>query len=74
MNVFIQCHKCGDQNCIESVPPRRVDLAVFRGSMELLKCKGCRADLNPGAAYCGVRVEGKIVPCADPTHKDPLPD
>ena len=66
MNVFIECPKCGYQNCIDGVAPQRVDLALFRGSEDPIKCKTCQADMDTMTAYCGERVGSEIV-----RHKDP---
>jgi hypothetical protein len=68
MNVFIKCPKCGVQNCIEGIRPRRVDLALFRGSEELVKCTNCHADMETMKAYCGERVGSEIVRRDDPKY------
>jgi hypothetical protein len=66
VNVFIQCPKCGHQNCIDSVNPRRIDLAMFRGSEDPVKCTKCQADMDAMTAYCGERVGSEIVRLEDP--------
>jgi hypothetical protein len=68
MNVFIKCSKCGHQNCIEDIRPRRLDLALFRGSEDPIKCKACQADMDTMTAYCGERVESKIIRLEDPKY------
>jgi len=68
MNVFINCPWCGHQNCIDVVPPYRVDLALFRGSEHPVKCTECQADMDTMKAYCGERVGSEIVRRDDPTY------
>jgi hypothetical protein len=66
VNVFIRCPKCGNQNRIDDIRPRRVDLAVFRGSEDTVRCKKCQADMDTMTAYCGEQVGSEIV-----RHEDP---
>ena len=68
MNVFIKCHKCDHQNCIDGIAPRRIDLAVFRGSEHPIKCQKCQADMDAMTAYCGERVGSEIVRHEDPKY------
>jgi hypothetical protein len=67
INVYIRCRKCGMPNCFENIPPRRTDLAIFRGSENpTIKCKSCHADMDIVTAFCGERVGSEIVRCGDP--------
>jgi hypothetical protein len=66
LNVFIKCRKCGAQNCMDEIRPRRVDLAMFRGSEDPVKCKECQADMDTMTAYCGEWIGSQIVRREDP--------
>ena len=66
--IFIKCPRCEHQNCIEGIVPRRVDLALFRGSEEPVKCQVCQADMDTMTAYCGERVGSEIMRREDPTY------
>jgi hypothetical protein len=66
LNVFIKCRKCGTHNCMDAIPPRRVDLALFRGSEDPVKCKECQPEMDTMTAYCGERVGSEIVRLEDP--------
>jgi hypothetical protein len=66
LSVFIRCRKCGTPNRFESVRARRTDLALFRGSENPEKCKGCGADMDTIGAFCGERVGVEIVRRPDP--------
>jgi hypothetical protein len=68
ISVFIRCRACDTQNCFEEIAPHRVDLAMFRGSENPVKCKGCHADMDTMLAFCGERVGSEIVRCSDPEH------
>ena len=48
------------------IPGRRVDLAIFRGSKDPVRCKNCQADMDTMTAYCGERVGGEIERREDP--------
>jgi hypothetical protein len=56
------------QNCFEDIPPRRADLAMFPGSENPVKCKGCHVDMDTMPAFCGERVGLEIVRRPDPDH------
>ena len=66
MNVFIKCLKCGHQNRIEGLALNRVDLALFRGSEDPIRCKVCQADMDTMTAYCGERIDSGIEKRPDP--------
>ena len=66
VNVFIECPRCGNQNRIDGVALNRVDLAMFRGSEDPIRCKACQADMDTMTAYCGEQVGSEIVRRADP--------
>jgi predicted amidophosphoribosyltransferase len=68
VNVFIKCPTCGQRHCIDGVPPRRVDLALFRGSEHPMKCEKCQSDMDTMKAYCGERVGAEIVRREDPKY------
>jgi hypothetical protein len=68
VNVFLECRKCGHQHCIDGVPPRRVDLALFRGSEHPMPCAACKADMDTMNAYCRERVGSKIIRREDPKY------
>ena len=59
-SVFIECRSCGIDNCFD-IPCCRVELAIFRGSEDPIKCRGCHADMDTMLAYCGERVGPEIV-------------
>jgi hypothetical protein len=65
-SVFIRCRACDTQNCFEEIASHRADLAMFRGSENPVKCKGCHADMDTMLAFCGERVGSEIVRCSDP--------
>jgi len=67
-SVFIRCRACDTQNCFAEIAPRRVDLGMFRGSENPVKCKGCHADMDTMLAYVGERVGLKIERRPDPDH------
>jgi hypothetical protein len=68
VHVFIKCHKCGYQNCIDDIGVHRVDLALFRGSEDPVKCRNCQADMDAITAYCGEQVGSEIVRREDPKY------
>jgi hypothetical protein len=68
VDVFIQCPKCKHQNCIEGLPRNWLDLAIFRGSEESVKCASCKADMDTMTAYCGERIGSWVDKCPDPTR------
>ena len=68
LNVFINCPKCSHRNCLEEIRPIRVDLAVFRGSEERVRCKNCGAAMDTMTAYIGERVGSEIVRHQDPKY------
>lgn len=64
-SVFIKCRSCGAHNCFD-VPSCRVDLAMFRGSEDPIKCKDCHADMDTMLAFCGEQIGSEIVRREDP--------
>jgi hypothetical protein len=65
--VYIRCRKCGTPNSFEDIPPRRVDLALFRGSEDpIIKCRSCHADMDTMTAFCGEQVDSEIIHHHDP--------
>jgi hypothetical protein len=66
VNVFIKCRNCGQQNCMNDIPVRRADLAVFRGSEDSVKCRNCQAEMDTVTAYCGEQVGSEIDRRDDP--------
>jgi hypothetical protein len=68
ISVFIRCPACGTENCFEDIPTRRVDLALFRGSAHVTKCKGCSDEMDTIGAYCGERVGVEIERRPDPEY------
>jgi hypothetical protein len=66
VSVFLRCRKCGMQNCFADIPATRVDLAMFRGSEEWVKCRGCGSDMDTMGAFVGERVGGAITRLPDP--------
>ena len=48
------------------VTANKVDLAMFRGSEDLIRCKNCQADMDTMTAYRGERVGSEIVRREDP--------
>lgn len=55
VRVFIKCPKCGKYNCIREVMPQRVELALFRGSEDPVKCISCGAEMDTMTAFCGMQ-------------------
>jgi hypothetical protein len=68
VSIFLKCRKCGPQNCFTDVPVTRVDLAMFRGSEERVKCRGCGASVDTMGAYVGARAGGEIARRPDPEY------
>jgi len=68
LHVFIKCPSCEHQNRIAGVPPRRVDLAMLRGSEDKIKCESCQADMDTSRAYRGDQVGEEIERRDDPTY------
>jgi len=67
VKVYIRCRTCGTQNCFEEIPPRRVDLALFRGAEDpTVKCRGCYAAMDTMTAFCGVKVGSDVLRREDP--------
>jgi hypothetical protein len=66
ISVFIRCRTCGTQNRFGNIPTDRINLAMFRGSNQPVKCKACHADMDTMGAFCGEQVEGEIVRLDDP--------
>jgi hypothetical protein len=68
-NVYIRCRQCGTPNCFTEIPPRRVDLALFRGSEDpIIKCRSCHADMDTVTAFCGEQVGSEVVHRHDPAR------
>ena len=65
-HVFINCPRCGHHNEIAGIPPKRVDLAMLRGSEDKIKCKKCHADVDTMRAYRGEQIGEEIVRREDP--------
>jgi hypothetical protein len=62
INVYVQCRMCGIRNCFKEIPPRRTDLAIFRGSENpIIKCESCHADMDVMTAFCGERVGSEVL-------------
>ena len=53
MRVFIKCPKCEKYNCIREVTPQRMELALFRGSEDPVRCLFCGAEMDTLTAFCG---------------------
>jgi hypothetical protein len=67
--VYIRCPKCDTPNCFKEIPPRRVDLAIFRGSENpIIKCCACEADMDTMTAFRGEKVGTEVVHRRDPTY------
>jgi hypothetical protein len=53
---------------MDGMAPKRTDLAVFRGSEDPVKCKGCGADMDAMTAFCGELEGARIVRRDDPKN------
>ena len=58
--VYLKCHRCSEVHRMDDVPPTRVDLALFRGSEETIKCKSCQAEMDTMLAFCGEQIGSEV--------------
>jgi LSD1 subclass zinc finger protein len=64
--VFLKCHGCGHIHRIDEVRPKRVPLALFRGSEKKMKCKSCQAGMDTMLAFIGEQIGSEIRRRDDP--------
>jgi hypothetical protein len=64
--VFLKCHRCGHVHRMDEVSLTRVDLALFRGSEETIKCKSCQAEMDTMLAFCGEQIGSELRRRDDP--------